>query len=232
MQGFSSDTAQASNASVSPTMGKVKLLEPFGLGVDITNPHLGRAVQSIRLRHAIVRDRLARNGWDLGVDGVPVHQEDMLCTALTLSVVVLDSLELLGVAATEDQAEDFYHAWRVTATMLGTHADALPATLDQARRLLPLLIERNFGTSTEGTELTKGMLAAYAELTPDTTPRELAGAARTMLGNHLADCAGVPTASREPASDPHGIACRVGQAFIHNIASVHQPDVPAGYINR
>ena len=99
---------------------------------------LTRSIQTIRLVHAAIRDPLGHDhAWDVAVDGGPIHQEDMLCTALVLSVVVLDVVDRLGVPVTAQDAEDYYHARRVTGAMLGIRADILPETLNEARRLFP-----------------------------------------------------------------------------------------------
>jgi hypothetical protein len=214
LHGLGANTAQPMSGQIGPTLQKLQLLEPLGCGGTATNPLLGRSVQAIRLQHAIVRDRLRRTGWDTEIDGAPIHQEDMLCTALLLSVVVLDALDRLCVTVTEQQAADYYHAWRVAAAMLGTRGDALPATLDQARELLPLLLPRNFGASPEGAELTHGMLSAYADMTAGTTTTKIAAAARTILGEQLADQAGVPTTEHASLPAARDVCDQVGQALL------------------
>jgi len=214
LRGFAEARTQPPTATLGPTMAKVRLLGPLGLNGSAMDPQLGRAVQAIRLRHAILRDRIACGGWDIEARGAPIHQEDMLCTTMMLSVLVLEVLDRLGVAVTERQAADFYHAWRVASAMLGTSVTAIPGTLDQARELLPSLIERNFGPSPEGAELTSAMLSAYSELTPGVTTDELAATTRLMLGKQLADWADVPAIGRTSPSQARMTCDRVGRALL------------------
>lgn len=216
LHGFAASVPKP-GAALGPTVRKIQLLQPLGLGVDPANPQLRRAVQAIRLRHAIIRDRLIRTGWDIGVEGIPIHQEDMACTALTLSVLVLDAFDRIAIAVTDQQAADFYHAWRVTAAMLGTRADALPETLAEARELLPELVDRSFGVSVEGERLTRAMLSAYEGITPNATTGELAAAARLMLGQPLADFVGLPATPPAAAPAARETAARIGQALLNAV---------------
>jgi hypothetical protein len=90
-----------------------------------------------------------RRGWPLttgdeaqAVDPpqVVVSQTDMLATIIAFSLLVVDGLEALGVPLADDDAEAFWHLWRVFAVLKGLHppgapdnGDWVPATLDEAR---------------------------------------------------------------------------------------------------
>lgn len=71
---------------------------------------------------------------------VVVSQTDMLATIIAFALLVVDGLESLGVPFNDDDAEAFWHVWRVFAVLKGLHPpDApddgswVPATLAEAR---------------------------------------------------------------------------------------------------
>jgi len=71
---------------------------------------------------------------------VVVSQTDMLATIIAVSLLVVDGLETLGVPMRDDDAEAFWHLWRVLAVLKGLHPPGrpddgtwVPATLAEAR---------------------------------------------------------------------------------------------------
>lgn len=129
-------------------MGTLQLLQDVGSPGSFDPDGVGPAVaKEMRLLHAGVRNNVARStmgdaAYEAFVDqyGLPINQEDMLGTILGFSMLVVDGLEVLGVPFTPEEAEDYYHAWRVYGHMAGIQrpglaedADAMPATLDEAR---------------------------------------------------------------------------------------------------
>jgi hypothetical protein len=90
-----------------------------------------------------------RRGWPVS-DGAPetacdppqvvVSQTDMLATIIAFSLLVVDGLKTLGVPMRDDDAEAFWHLWRVFAVLKGLHPPGqpddgswVPATLAEAR---------------------------------------------------------------------------------------------------
>jgi len=112
--------------------------EPGGVGPVVA--------QEMRLLHAGVRTNVVPGAMGdqyaefRSTYGVPINQEDMLGTVLGFSVLVIDGLETLGVPHTAQQADDFYHVWRVFGHIMGIRRpgvpdgeDSMPTTLADAR---------------------------------------------------------------------------------------------------
>lgn len=112
--------------------------EPGGVGPVVA--------QEMRLLHAGVRTNVVPNAMGdefaafRSAYGVPINQEDMLGTVLGFSSLVIDGLKVLGVPHTAQQAEDFYHVWRVFGHIMGIRRpgvpdgdDSMPTTLADAR---------------------------------------------------------------------------------------------------
>jgi hypothetical protein len=129
-------------------MGTLQLLQDVGSPGSFEPGGVGTVVaKEMRLLHAGVRTNVARDAMGEAAHdafvaqyGVPINQEDMLGTILGFSLLVIDGLDTLGIPFTPQQAEDYYHVWRVYGHLAGIRrpglddeADAMPATLDEAR---------------------------------------------------------------------------------------------------
>ncbi|MGH3624791.1 MAG: oxygenase MpaB family protein [Sciscionella sp.] len=144
----------------------------FVLNMMAANPFSGGggfipAIQKTRLIHAAVRHFITESGqWDLAADGVPICQQDLLGALLIFSVQVVKGMRRIGIEVTEQEAEDYYHVWRVAGALLGIRADAMPETYDEALTLNDSLVEASYAASPEGIVLTSGLVALYRELMP------------------------------------------------------------------
>ncbi len=98
-------------------------LEPDSISVTST--------LRVRMIHALVRQRMARQDWDTGQYGVPINQVDMQATYLGFCAVYLVGLQLMGVVTTLAEREACLHRWRVLGWLLGVREDYLHAN-DQA----------------------------------------------------------------------------------------------------
>jgi hypothetical protein len=76
-----------------------------------------------------------RAGWPVRRDAsepaadppqVVVSQTDMLATIIAFSLLVVDGVEALGTPLTEDDAEAYWHLWRVFAVLKGMHPPGKP----------------------------------------------------------------------------------------------------------
>ncbi|UVS79900.1 oxygenase MpaB family protein [Actinokineospora sp. UTMC 2448] len=152
------------------------------------------AVQKTRLIHAAVRHLLTTSGrWDVAADGVPVCQQDMLGALLIFSVQVIQGMRRIGISVTEEEAEDYYYVWRVAGEMLGIPASAVPESLAEARDLSATLVEAAYGPSTEGTALTRDLLALYERLFPGKVfDGIIAAMVRQVVNPEVADWMRVP----------------------------------------
>lgn len=67
------------------------------------------AAQKVRLLHASIRHHLEREDrWDTAVLGTPICQEDMIGGQMFFSLLVLDSLDRLGVHMSVEGAEVYF----------------------------------------------------------------------------------------------------------------------------
>ncbi|MFE9450055.1 oxygenase MpaB family protein [Streptomyces sp. NPDC006739] len=152
------------------------------------------AAQKVRLLHASIRHHLEReNRWDTEALGVPICQEDMIGGQMFFSLLVLDSLHRLGIHLSTEGAEAYFYAWRVVGAILGVDQDAVPRTLDEARRFLDLYMLRHMGRSDEGAHLTRQLIDLYEEVVPGTLFDPVVSALiRHLIGDTCADWLDVP----------------------------------------
>ncbi|MER5205530.1 oxygenase MpaB family protein [Streptomyces sp. NPDC002825] len=152
------------------------------------------AAQKVRLLHASIRHHLRReNRWDVEALGVPICQEDMIGGQMFFSMLVLDSLHRLGIHMSSEGADAYYYAWRVVGAMLGVDQDAVPRTLDEARRFLDLYMVRHMGPSPEGVHLTRQLIDLYEEVVPGTFFDPVVSALiRHLVGDTCGDWLDVP----------------------------------------
>ncbi|MFJ4470704.1 oxygenase MpaB family protein [Streptomyces sp. NPDC089424] len=152
------------------------------------------AAQKVRLLHAAIRHHLVREDrWDVGALGTPICQEDMIGGQMFFSLLVLDSLHRLGIHMSVEGAEAYYYAWRVVGAMLGVDQDAVPGTLEDARRFLDLYMVRHMGPSAEGAHLTRQLIDLYEEVVPGTLFDPVVSALiRHLVGDTCADWLQVP----------------------------------------
>ncbi|WP_433247186.1 oxygenase MpaB family protein [Streptosporangium sp. CA-135522] len=163
--------------------------DPFGSGGSFVP-----TIQKTRLIHAAVR-HLVRSSpqWDEARDGVPICQEDLLGAMMIFSVHVIDGMRRLGITVTDQEAEDYYYVWRVAGAMLGIRPEIAPETLAEAREVNALLVERHLGSSPEGIELTRDLLAFYEEMIPGKAFDGIVPAmVRQVVGPEIADALQVP----------------------------------------
>ncbi|MGW5777966.1 oxygenase MpaB family protein [Streptomyces sp. NPDC003863] len=152
------------------------------------------AAQKVRLLHASIRHHLRReNRWDVEASGVPICQEDMIGGQMFFSMLVLDSLHRLGIHMSSEGADAYYYAWRVVGAMLGVDQEAVPKTLDEARRFLDLYMLRHMGPSPEGVHLTRQLIDLYEEVVPGTFFDPIVSALiRYLVGDTCGDWLEVP----------------------------------------
>ena len=152
------------------------------------------SAQKVRLLHASIRHHLRREGrWDVERYGTPICQEDMIGGQMLFSLLVLDSLDRLGVRMSAGGAEAYFYAWRVVGAMLGVDQRHVPQDLESARAFLDRYLTRHMGPSPEGAELTRQLIDLYEEVVPGTFFDPIVGASiRHLIGDTCADWLDVP----------------------------------------
>lgn len=130
--------------------------------------------------------------------GFPVNQEDMAGTNLAFSYIVLRGLRKMGVAATEQEEEDYLHHVNVIGYLNGIAEELLPINLREAYQLDRAIARRQFRSSEAGIGLTRSLLNAIAGLggsatdRPDAVRNLAAAQMRLFLGDAHADALGIP----------------------------------------
>ncbi|MCB9604299.1 MAG: DUF2236 domain-containing protein [Sandaracinus sp.] len=157
----------------------------------------------VRLMHAQVRRLLLRSErWKSELWGAPINQHDMAATSLLFSVVFLSGIRQFGVPVSQDEAEDYVHAWRVSGWLMGVREDLLPRSEaeglalgeliqltqgppdEDGRRLVAALLESPRGAmqGKPGASQIEGWQIAMGR-----------GFCRTLVGPQLADELALPT---------------------------------------
>lgn len=125
--------------------------------------------------------------------GVPVNQEDLLGTMMTFSIVVLDSLEKMGIGVDPQDAAAYHHTWNVIGHLVGIKPDLLPISLDDGRMLVDLIRTRQIAPCKEGREMTAAALDFAKRAVRMPMLQGLpATTMRYLVGDRIADVIGVP----------------------------------------
>lgn len=162
-------------------------LEPGGHGV--------RTVQKVRLMHAAVRHLARQSGrlkpeWD-----EPINQEDMAGTLVTFSVVTIRALARLGYTLSAQEAEAYYHAWRVIGYLMGVDPSLLPERLEDGELLTEAIFRRHHRPCPESQAHNLALIGVLERLIPGTALDGLVPSLmRHLLGQQLADMLAVPQA--------------------------------------
>ena len=160
-------------------------LDPCGRGI--------RKIQKVRLLHAAIRHLVTGSGrWDVSADGVPICQEDLVGTLLSLSWIVVDALHRLGVRIDDQEAEDYHYRWRVIGQMLGIEPAAIPADLTQAAELTRRIALRNHRRSDEGILMTRALFALHSGSLPTGFEGAAPALTRYLLGDEVCALVGLP----------------------------------------
>lgn len=160
-------------------------LDPCGRGI--------RKIQKVRLLHAAIRYLVSTSDrWDVGADGVPICQEDLVGTLMSFSWIVVDALGRLGVRVDHQEAEDYHYRWRVIGEMLGIDPAAIPADIAGAAGLTETIARRNHRSSDEGTLMTRALFALHANSLPAGFEGAAPALTRYLLGDDVCALVGLP----------------------------------------
>ncbi|MDF7818319.1 oxygenase MpaB family protein [Runella sp. MFBS21] len=165
-------------------------LSPEGRGM--------RAIQKVRLIHAVIRFYLHQKDWDVAQFGEPINQEDMAGTLMSFSALVLEGLELINVELTTTEKEAYIHCWRVIGHLMGLDDDLIPINAADALALGHRILDRQIAPSEQGRSLMEALLRFQEKTSPvaidaDTTQQMM----RFMMGDKIADMLGVPPADKQ-----------------------------------
>jgi mpaB/rubber oxygenase-like protein len=180
---------------------------------DSSKPPLDRdtwaynAALGVRLFHGAVRHTILNDpavDWQQGDLGVPINQEDLLGTLVVFTVVVIESLDQMGVTCTVQDRDAYLHLWLVIGHLLGIDYtlldrrqrpdDEQPLTYAEMQLVARVILKRNEGATPGGQTL----MAALLGVSEGSMPFFLKGFPRTLtrrlIGDKSADMLGVPSA--------------------------------------
>ncbi|PRX47559.1 uncharacterized protein DUF2236 [Prauserella shujinwangii] len=157
--------------AIERTAGR-RLVETATWWIDVTTPgalrHGERGYVSalrVRLVHAHVRAAMNRRpDWDYAAWDRPVNQVQTVGTLLLFSLVYLLGMQLLGVRYTDRERADILHLWRYVGWLMGVDEQLLPATEEDAWRLLWLLATTEFIPDADSKRLAAALLRSHEDV--------------------------------------------------------------------
>ena len=161
-----------------------RLVETAAWWIDVTtlgnlrrNTPGYQSTLRVRLVHAYVREAMnRRQDWDYDAWDRPINQLQTVGTLLLFSLVFVLGTQLLGIRYTERERGDIIHLWRYVGWLLGIDEELLPATEQDAWRLLWLLATTEFIPDDDSKRLAKALLVSHEGI----------GAGRGTVGKVLA----------------------------------------------
>lgn len=147
-----------------------RLVETATWWIDVTTPgaleHGEQGYASalrIRLVHAHVRAAMnRRDDWDYDAWDRPVNQVQTAGTLLLFSLVYVFGTQLLGLRYSARERGDILHLWRYIGWLMGVDDELLPASEEDAWRLLWLLAATEFIPDDDSKRLAKALIEANA----------------------------------------------------------------------
>ncbi|WP_298180394.1 oxygenase MpaB family protein [Saccharomonospora sp.] len=148
-----------------------RLTETARWWFDVTTPGALRvgadgyaSALRVRLVHAHVRAAMnRRDDWDYASWDRPINQVQTAGTLLLFSLVYVLGMRVLGVRYTDTERADIIHLWRYVGWLMGVDDELLPATEEDAWRLLWLLAATEFVPDEDSQRLAAALLHAYSE---------------------------------------------------------------------
>ena len=212
-----------------------RLVETAAWWIDVTTPGSLRPNNSgyrstlrVRLVHAHVRDAMnRRQDWDYEAWDRPINQLQTVGTLLLFSLVFVLGTQLLGVRFTERERGDIIHLWRYVGWLMGIDEELLPATEQDAWRLLWLLASTEFIPDEDSKRLAKALRAThegtgrgpFGKALGHVSGRVHASISRLVLGKANADFLELP-------DDPLAQGAVVAAAAVNFAAETARRHIP------
>lgn len=187
-----------------------RLVETAAWWIDVTTPgSLAKGEKGytsairIRLVHAHVRAAMnRREDWDYEAWDRPVNQVQTTGTLLLFSLVFVFGTQLLGVRYSQKERADILHLWRYVGWLMGVDEELLPATEEDAWRMLWLLAKTEFIPDDDSKRLAKALLKSHeaigegrglaGKVLSHVAVRVHSSISRLVLGKVNADFLGLP----------------------------------------
>ncbi|KAF9432403.1 hypothetical protein BGZ76_010845, partial [Entomortierella beljakovae] len=172
-----------------------------------------KATLQVRLLHSHVRARLEKLSkthsklYDISKLGTPINQEDLYIGLLILPTLTWHTMERrLGLVLSDQEREDYMHAWRYIGHMLGVEdVFGLTHSADKALAGLQSLMMHVFNPQEESGVLMRGLLKPLAfkipilsslGIVPDLFGVNLA-LSEKLVGSEIWEVARIPASSPE-----------------------------------
>jgi hypothetical protein len=119
----------------------------------------GHEDAAARMRLSKETDTVFGHNWT-AERGPPISQELLIGTLLTFHYVVLDGFDRMDVHVTDEEKEAYLHRWNVVGYFLGIDERVLAClnTMEDAKTMFDLIMERNRNASGDGPVLEKALL--------------------------------------------------------------------------
>lgn len=164
------------------------VMQPGGLGPDGRGI---RSAQKLRLLHASIRHYIAHHSdWNAKWNpdwGQPINQEDMASTLMDFSVGVIRGMQRIKVTLTAEEAEAYYHTWRVVGHILGIQPALLPETVKESGELADAILDHQLGPGEAGQTLTQHLIQFMQGFMPRPLWGLPAAAIRYLSGDRIAN---------------------------------------------
>lgn len=123
----------------------------------------GSSVQTIlkvRLIHAAIRHFVQQHpDWRADEWQAPINQEELTMTLMTFGQVMVEGLSQMGQALAADDAEAYFHTWRVAGHLMGIEDTLNPPDLAAGNALMQHLLARNAVSSEAGKACAAALIA-------------------------------------------------------------------------
>lgn len=132
------------------------------------------SIKKLRLVHAMVRYRILHRMYDTSLGeyddsilGHPINQEDMVFAVHTFSLEVIEGLREMRIAVSEEEAENYFHCWRIIGRALGVDPRLEPDSYKDAMALQEKIYARHFTLpNTAGPKLAKALTDWFVNSIP------------------------------------------------------------------
>ncbi|MDV6011115.1 oxygenase MpaB family protein [Haloechinothrix sp. LS1_15] len=146
-----------------------RLIETATWWLDVTTPGAMRhgaigycSALRVRLVHAHVRAAMQRRkDWDYEAWDHPVNQVQTVGTLLLFSQVFVLGTQMLGIRYSKRERDDILHLWRYIGWLMGVDEGLLPATEEDAWRMLWLLAATEFIPDDDSKRLASALLETH-----------------------------------------------------------------------
>ena len=163
------------------------------------------AVLTVRGFHEAIRRMLAdQEPWKSEWHETPINQEDLLGTLATFTVVVIETLETMGIDVSDEERDAYLHTWLVAGYLLGIDYDGLrnrkldktqaPLTYFEMQLVGASVFRRQAAPSPSGQILTRALLAMQEDALPRALRPLPPAAMRRYIGDESADMLEIPPA--------------------------------------